>query len=59
MLYQQSLNMAMKAVREIIDEEIGSDLFNVYASTLEKECGKKIVIEADAALRTGGKNEFA
>ena len=59
LLYQQSLNTAMKAAREIIDEEVGGDLVNAYASTLEEECGKKIVIEADAGLRSGAKIEFA
>ncbi len=58
LLYQQSLNTAMKAAREIIDEEVGGDLVNAYASTLEEECCKKIVIEADAGLRSGAKIEF-
>ena len=59
LLYQQSLKMAMKAASEIIDEEIGGDLVNAYASTLEEECGQKIVIEADACLKSGAKIEFA
>ncbi len=59
LLYQQSLKMAMKAGSEIIDEEVGGDIVNAYASTLEEECGKKIVIEADAGLKTAAKIEFA
>ena len=50
--------MAMKAASEIIDEEIGGDLVNAYASTLEEECGQKIVIEADACLKNGAKIEL-
>ncbi len=59
LLYQQSLRSAMKAASEIIDEEIGGDIVNAYASMLEEECGKKIVIEADAGLKTAAKIEFA
>jgi len=39
--------------------EVGGDIVNAYASTLEEECGKKIVIEADAGLKTAAKIEFA
>ncbi len=49
----------MNEGREIIDEEIGVDLVNAYASQLDEECGKKIIIEADTALKTGVKIEFA
>lgn len=59
LLYQQSLKSAMKAASEIIDEEVGGDLVNAYASTLEEECGKKIVIEADTGLKSAAKIEFA
>ena len=59
LLYQQSLNTAMKVASEIIDEEVGGDIVNSYASTLEEECGKKIVIETDAGLKSGAKIEFA
>jgi len=59
LLYQQSLKMAMKAASEIIDEEVAGDIVNSYASTLEEECGKKIVIEAVADLKTAAKIEFA
>ena len=59
LLHQQSLKTASKAASEIIDEEVGGDIVNAYASTLEEECGKKIVIEADAGLKTAAKIEFA
>ena len=58
-LYQQSLKSAMKAASEIIDEEVGGDMVNAYASMLEEECGKKIVIEANAELESAAKIEFA
>ena len=59
LLYQQSLNTAMKAASEIIDEEVGGDIVNDYASTLEEACGKKIVIEADAGLKSAVNIELA
>ncbi|MEI6652743.1 MAG: hypothetical protein WCL42_09245 [Chlorobiaceae bacterium] len=52
LLYQQSLKTAMKSANEIIDEEVGGDIVNAFASTLEEECGKKIIIEEDAELKT-------
>jgi len=59
LLYQQSLNMAMKAANEIIDEEVGGDMVNAYASLLEEECGKKIVIESVVGLKSAVNIELA
>ena len=59
LLYQQSLQMAMKAANEIIDGEVGGDIVNAFASTLEEECGKKIILQEDAELKRAAIIEFA
>ncbi len=58
-LYRQSLKLVINAANEIIDPEVGGDIINAFAEKLEGECGKKIVVEEDASLKTGAKIEFA
>ena len=58
-LYRQSLKLVINAANEIIDPEVGGDIVNAFAEKLEGECGKKIVVEEDASLKTGTKIEFA
>jgi len=59
LLYQQSLQTAVNAAHEIIDLEVGGDIVNEFTARLEEECGKKIVIEEDALLKTAARIEFA
>ena len=59
LLYQQSLQMATMAAREIIDVEVGGDIINGFAEKIEAECGKEIVVESDSALDAATMIEFA
>ena len=59
LLYQQSLQTAIRSANEIFDAEVGGDIVDAFASILEEECGKNIVIEQDAALKKAVTIEFA
>ncbi len=58
-LYKQSLKVATTAARALLDEHVGDGIVQEFVAWLEKEHGKKIVIQKDATLKTAAKIEFA
>ena len=58
-MYKQSFNLGIELAKELISENVGERLIAQFATKVEEDCGRKILILKDNNIATAAKTEIA